>query len=112
MKASFLKDLAEKYLAGEIPTFSDLKKMSNEQIITKLTKIKGIGRWTVEMYLIFNLGRQDVFPVLDLGIRKAIFNNYNLPKMPEPEELEIYNELWAPYQSVASLYLWHSLDNK
>lgn len=112
MKISFLKDLAGKYLNNEIPDLKMLKKMSNQQIIDSFTKIKGIGQWTVEMYLIFNLGRQDVFPVLDLGIRKAIGINFKHKEMPKPNELDEYSKRWAPYQSVASLYLWHSLNNK
>lgn len=112
MKVSYLKDLALRYLEGELPTFDELKGMSNESIVDKLTKIKGIGRWTVEMYLIFNLGRANVFPVLDLGIRKAISINYLNGRMPYDEEMAEFNEMWAPYQSIASLYLWNSLNNK
>jgi O-6-methylguanine DNA methyltransferase len=112
MKVSFLKDLAEKYLEGKLPTLVKLKRTSDEQIIKELTQIKGVGRWTAEMYLIFNLGRSDVFPTLDFGIRKAIGQLFGLPTVPEPEAIEKYGELWKPYRTVASLYLWHMLDNK
>jgi O-6-methylguanine DNA methyltransferase len=112
MKVSFLKDLAEKYLDGKLSPLGKLKRMSDEQIIKELTQIKGVGRWTAEMYLIFNLGRADVFPTLDFGVRKAISQVYGLPEVPEPKAIEKYGELWKPYRSVASLYLWHSLNNK
>ncbi|MBI5251762.1 MAG: methylated-DNA--[protein]-cysteine S-methyltransferase [Desulfomonile tiedjei] len=112
MKASFLKDLAEKYLDGKLSPLEKLKRMSDELIIREFTQIKGVGRWTAEMYLIFNLGRADVFPTLDLGVRKAISQFYGLPEVPEPKAIEKYGELWRPYRSVASLYLWHSLNNK
>lgn len=112
MKVSFLKDLAEKYLDGRLPPLEKLKRMSDEQIIKELTQIKGVGQWTTEMYLIFNLGRSDVFPTLDFGVRKAISQLFCLPSVPEPEAIERYGELWKPYRTVASLYLWHLLDNK
>jgi DNA-3-methyladenine glycosylase II len=86
--------------------------MSDEQIIKEFTQIKGVGRWTAEMYLIFNLGRADVFPILDFGVRKAISKVFGLPKVPEPRAVEGYGELWRPYRTVASLYLWNLLDNK
>jgi O-6-methylguanine DNA methyltransferase len=112
MKVSFLKDVAEKYLEGKIPPLEKLKHMSDEQIIREFTQIKGVGRWTAEMYLIFNLGRADVFPTLDFGVRKAISQIYGLPTVPEPKAIEKYGEIWKPYRTVASLYLWHSLDNR
>lgn len=112
MKVSFLKDLAEKYLEGRLPLLEKLKRMSDEQIIKELTQIKGVGRWTAEMYLIFNLGRSDVFPTLDFGVRKAVAQLFGLPAVPGPEAIEKYGEIWKPYRTVASLYLWHLLDNK
>ncbi len=112
MKVSFLKDLVEKYLEGKLSPLEKLKRMSDEQIIKEFTQIKGVGRWTAEMYLIFNLGRANVFPTLDFGLRKAISQVFGLPKVPEPKAIEEYGELWKPYRTVASLYLWHSLDNK
>jgi O-6-methylguanine DNA methyltransferase len=112
MKVSFLKDLAERYLEGKLPPLEKLKRMSDEQIIREFTLIKGVGRWTTDMYLIFNLGRSDVFPTLDFGVRKAIGQLFGLPTVPEPEAIEKYGELWKPYRTVASLYLWHLLDKK
>jgi DNA-3-methyladenine glycosylase II len=112
MKVSFLKDLAQKYLEGKLSPLYKLKQMSDEQIIKEFTQVKGVGRWTVEMYLIFNLGRADIFPTLDFGVRKAIAQLYNLSRVPDPKAIEKYGELWKPYRSVASLYLWYSLDNK
>ncbi len=110
MKISFLKDLARKYLEGKLYPLEILKQMSNEEIIKEFSKVKGIGRWTVEMYLIFNLGRADVFPALDFGIRKAVARLYGLSKVPDSRAIEKYGERWKPYRSVASLYLWHSID--
>lgn len=112
MKVSFLKDLSRKYLDGGLPKLEELKLMPDEQIIKTFTRIKGVGRWTVEMYLIFNLGRADVFPTLDFGVRKAISQVYGLPGVAEAKDVEKYGERWKPYRTVASLYLWHSLDNK
>lgn len=112
MKVSFLKDLAKKYLEGRLSPLEKLKLMSDEQIVNEFSQIKGVGRWTVEMYLIFNLGRADIFPTLDFGIRKAIAQVYGLPEVPEPKAIEKYGERWKPYRTVASLYLWYSLDNK
>jgi len=112
MKVSFLKDLARKYLDGKLSPLGKLKQMSDEQIIKEFTQVKGVGRWTVEMYLIFNLGRADIFPTLDFGIRKAVAQLYGLSKVPEPKDIEKYGELWKPYRSLASLYLWYSMDNK
>ncbi|MET0379724.1 MAG: hypothetical protein ABW049_12100 [Spongiibacteraceae bacterium] len=112
MKASYLKDLAQKYRDGELPTLPQIKQMSDEQIINRFTQIKGVGRWTVEMYLIFNLGRTDVLPTLDLGVRKGIALALQLDAVPNPAAAMAYGEKWKPYRSVASLYLWRGLDNK
>lgn len=112
MKASFLKDLAKRYLEGKLSPLEKLEQMSDEQIIKEFTQIKGVGKWTVEMYLIFNLGRADIFPTLDFGIRKTIAQVYGLPKVPEPKAIEKYGERWKPYRTVASLYLWYSLDSR
>jgi methylated-DNA-[protein]-cysteine S-methyltransferase len=111
MKVSFLKDLARKYLDGELPTAEQLQNLSNEQIIKRFTHVKGIGRWTVEMYLIFNLGRADVWPVDDLGVRKGLAQLFKLPETPSAEVAKNYGDKWSPYRSAASLYLWRSLDN-
>ena len=86
--------------------------MSDEEIVAELTKIKGIGRWTVEMILIFRLARPDVLPVGDLGIVKAIQKAYGLRKTPDVKRMQKIAERWRPYRSVASWYLWASLENK
>ena len=76
-----------------------------------MTAVKGLGRWTADMFLIFHLGRPDVLPVGDLGVRRAVERLYGLETLPSAEELERLGERWRPYRSLASLYLWHSLDN-
>jgi O-6-methylguanine DNA methyltransferase len=111
MKVSFVKDLATKYVEGALPSREKLMGMADEQIIREFIRIKGVGRWTAEMYLIFNLGRADVFPTLDFGVRKAISQLYGLAEVPDPQRIEKYGEHWKPYRSVASLYLWHSLNS-
>jgi len=112
MKVSYLKDLAQRYLIGLLPPLEKLQQMSDQQIIKNFTQIKGVGRWTVEMYLIFNLGRADIWPTLDLGVRKGIALLNGLPETPAADEAEVYGENWRPYRTVAALYLWRSLDNK
>jgi O-6-methylguanine DNA methyltransferase len=110
MKVSYLKDLASHCVNGKFPTLEQVRQMSDEQIIKSFTEIKGVGRWTVEMYLIFDLGRADVFPGDDYGIRKAIAQLHGLPELPPAKQMAQYGEQWKPYRSVASLYLWRSLD--
>jgi len=87
-----------------------IHKWEDDAIIESLTKIKGVGVWTVEMFLIFALGRPDVFPVADLGVRSALRDRFNLPDLPKPEEARALGHSWRPYRSVASWYLWRSLD--
>lgn len=112
-KASYILDLAAKTHAGTIK-FHHLSKLENEAIIQMLTQVKGIGVWTVHMFLIFSLGRLDVLPVGDLGIRNAIQRLYGLDHAPLAAEIEALAEArgWRPYCSVASWYLWRSLQNK
>jgi len=110
MKVSFLKDLALHYVNGKLSRLEKLQSMSDEQIIREFTQIKGVGRWTVEMFLIFNLGRTDVFPVLDFGIRKGVAKLYELDELPDPQAMPGYGENWRPFRSVASLYLWRYQD--
>ena len=107
MKIDYLKDLARNIEDGKLKIKS-LPKMSDEQVIEQLTQIKGIGRWTAEMFLIFSLGRQDVLPVHDLGLRKAVQFAFSLPQLPKPKELEKLGERWKPYRSIATWYLWKS----
>ena len=112
-KVRYIKDLSQKIIIKEMH-FRGLKKMSDEEIINELTKVKGVGVWTVQMFLIFTLGRLDVLPVNDLGIRKAAKLNYGLRKLPGEERLKKLSKKngWDPYKSIASWYLWRSIDMK
>lgn len=112
-KANYIRDLAEHILDGRI-SFMDISKQSNQEIITMLTDVKGIGEWTVHMFLMFCVGRLDVLPTGDLGVRSAMRNLYELATLPSPTEVRAIAEKnhWQPYDSVASWYLWRSLDNK
>jgi len=110
-KVKYVKDFSQKILSKEIRLVS-LSKKADEEIIEELTKVKGIGVWTVHMFLIFTLGRLNVLPFSDLGIRKAIMINYGLKKLPdETKVIKIAKKNnWHPYCSLASLYLWRSLE--
>lgn len=108
-KAKFIKDLAQKVSQKEIDLES-LREESNETVVERLTRVKGIGPWTAEMFLMFALGREDVFSPGDLGLRNAIMKLYNLNKRPTPQELEKISFKWAPYRTYASLILWESID--
>jgi DNA-3-methyladenine glycosylase II len=112
-KASYIKDLATRVLEGSIQ-FSHLDSLSNQQVIDELVQIKGVGVWTVHMFLLFCMGRLDVLPTGDLGIKNGIYKLYALPEKPTPQDMEMIalNNNWHPYESVASWYVWHSLDNK
>lgn len=107
-KTLAIKDLAAKTLDGTVPTLLRLRRMDDEEIIERLTAVRGIGRWTVEMLLIFRLGRPDVLPTGDFAVRKGFMVVYGLPEQPRPKELEAYGEKWRPYRSVASWYLWRA----
>jgi DNA-3-methyladenine glycosylase II len=109
-KQRALKDLAEKALAGIVPTVQRLRYLHDHQIIERLTEVRGIGQWTVEMMLIFRLGRPDVLPVDDLGIRKGAQIVLGLAEVPKPKELIQIGAHWAPYRTLASLYLWRVQD--
>jgi len=110
-KIAYLKGLAQKNLDG-LPTLNDLETMDDESIIQTLTQVKGIGRWTAEMVLIFRLHRWDVLPADDLGIRAAIYKAYNLPDLPNKKTVNQLGQIWQPYRTVASWYLWQSLKLK
>lgn len=111
-KAGYMQDLARKIIDGTV-TFDTLDSLSNDQIIEELTKVKGIGVWTVHMFLMFCMGRLDVLPTGDLGIRNGIKKLYNFDHLPEPREIELLAQTnnWHPYESVVSAYVWKSLDN-
>ena len=108
-KATYIRDLAERTKSGEVD-FAVLPGMSDEQVIETLTRVKGIGVWTAQMFLIFALKRMDVLPVGDLGVRSAIKKEYGLTELPKPGDMEELARAWRPYCSVASWYLWRSLD--
>jgi len=110
-KVKYVKDLSEKILSCEID-LKGLSKKSDEEIILELTKVKGIGVWTSHMFLIFTLGRLNVLPYSDLGIRKAVMLNYNLKKLPDEKKIKSISKKnnWNPYCSIVSVYLWRSLD--
>ncbi len=109
-KLASMKDLASKAIDGIVPEAKDLKKMTDAEIIERLTSIRGIGAWTVQMMLIFRMGRQDVMPIHDYGIRKGFATTYKKADLPTPKELEKYSQRWRPYRTVASWYLWRALE--
>jgi len=109
-KALALKDLAEKVQSGVVPPVAVLRRMSDEDIVERLTAVRGIGRWTVEMLLIFRLGRPDVLPTGDYGVRKAFALVFRKRALPSPSALARHGERWRPYRTVASWYLWRALD--
>jgi DNA-3-methyladenine glycosylase II len=106
----YLRDLAEHVEDGELD-LEALPELPDEQVFEQLTAIKGLGPWTVDMFLMFHLGRPDILPVGDLGIRRAVQVGYGLDELPKPKELEEIAERWRPYRTLACLYLWTSLDN-
>jgi 3-methyladenine DNA glycosylase/8-oxoguanine DNA glycosylase len=109
-KVRYLRDLCARIDAGALP-LDALDHMTDEEVIETLTQVKGIGRWTAEMFLMFRLHRPDVLPLGDLGIIKAVQRVYRLRKVPSPARLLRLGESWRPYRSVACWYLWASLDN-
>jgi DNA-3-methyladenine glycosylase II len=109
-KIEYLRDLSSRVCSGTL-NLHLLQDMPDEGVIAELVKVKGIGRWTAEMFLIFCLKRPDVMPLADLGIRKAIKKSYNLSQMPDPDRILEISSLWRPYRSIAAWYLWKSLAN-
>ena len=110
-KTAYFRDLASKALTGALP-LNSLDDMSDDEVIAALTQVKGIGRWSAEMFLMFRLHRPDVLPVDDLGIVNAVKNVYRLRKRPTADRIRKIGEPWRPYRSVACWYLWRSLDNE
>ncbi|GAB4228724.1 MAG: DNA-3-methyladenine glycosylase [Elainellaceae cyanobacterium] len=108
-KALYIKDLAEKVLNG-LPSLAELETMEDEAIIETLIQVKGVGRWTAQMLLIFRLHRWNVLPINDLGVQVGIRKLYDLEETPAPKAVTTYGELWQPYRTIASWYLWRSLD--
>lgn len=109
-KAAALKDLAAKTLDGTVPSPRALARMSDEEIITRLIAVRGIGRWTAEMLLLFELARPDVWPVHDYGVRKGFAKTFGRRKLPTPKQLIKLGEKWRPYRSIAAWYFWRALD--
>jgi DNA-3-methyladenine glycosylase II len=108
-KTEYIRDLARKTVEGHV-TFENLPELSDAEVIEHLTQVKGIGVWTAHMFLMFALRRHDVLPTGDLGVRNAIRKAYGLEEMPKPADIELLAVKWRPYCSVASWYLWRSLD--
>ncbi len=109
-KTAALKDLAAKTIDGTVPGGRALIRMSDDEIVTRLTAVRGIGRWTVEMLLLFDLGRPDVWPVDDYGVRKGFAKTFGRRKLPTPKQLMKFGEKWRPYRSAAAWYFWRALD--
>ena len=110
-KVAALKDLAAKTIEGIVPTNGRaLRRMSDEEIIERLTQVRGIGRWTVEMLLLFDMGRIDVWPVNDYGVQKGFARTFGKRKLPTPKQLMKHGEKWRPYRSLAAWYFWRALD--
>ena len=109
-KTAAIKDLAAKTIDGTVPSGHALLRMSDDEIIARLTQVRGIGRWTVEMLLLFDLGRPDVWPVDDYGVRKGFAKTFGRRKLPTPKQLIKSGEKWRPYRSVAAWYFWRALE--
>jgi DNA-3-methyladenine glycosylase II len=109
-KTAALKDIAAKTMSGVIPDSRAIRKLSEAEILERLTAVRGIGPWTVEMLLIFTLGRPDVLPVTDYGVRKGFMVTYGWKELPKPKELLDFGERWRPYRSTAAWYFWRALE--
>jgi DNA-3-methyladenine glycosylase II len=110
-KVSYLRSLAEHVLSGELE-LARLDELGDDEVIAELVAVKGLGLWTAQMFLMFQLERPDVLPVGDLGIRRAIERAYSLEELPDPETMERLAERWRPYRTLACRYLWRSLQNE
>ena len=109
-KVLAMKDLAKKTVDGIVPTLEQAQQMSDEELVERLVSVRGIGTWTVEMFLIFRLGRPDVLPIDDLGVKKGWSVAYGKKHMPRPAELLAFGERWRPYRTVASWYMWRAFE--
>lgn len=109
-KTAAIRDLAEKTLSGVVPGSKEIRGLSDEEIVTRLVQVRGVGKWTVEMMLIFTLGRPDVWPVDDFGVRTGWKRLHGLPEMPKPKELHELGEIFRPHRSVAAWYLWRACE--
>lgn len=109
-KIGYLRDLAQKVVSGELP-LEAVEQMNDDELIDHLVQVKGIGRWTAQMFLMFRLGRRNVLPELDLGIQNAIRRAYGKRKRPSPKQVRAIGAKWSPHSTVACWYLWRSLEN-
>lgn len=109
-KAAAIKDIAAKTIAGVVADRRTIARLSDAEIVARLTTIRGVGPWTVEMLLMFTLGRADVLPATDYGVRSGFAIVYGLKELPSPKELLAHGERWRPYRSVASWYMWRAVD--
>src|SRR6202158_6018251 len=105
-----MKDLAQKTIDGIVPSLEQAEKLSDEELVERLVSVRGIGAWTVEMFLIFRLGRPDVLPIHDLGVKKGWSVTYGKKHMPKPKQLLAFGERWRPYRTVASWYMWRAFE--
>jgi DNA-3-methyladenine glycosylase II len=108
-KVAAMKDLAQKTIDGVVPSLEAAHKMSDEELVERLISVRGIGAWTVEMFLIFRLGRPDVLPIHDYGVQKGFAILYRKKSIPKPRELAAFGERWRPYRTVASWYMWRAV---
>jgi len=109
-KVAAIRDIAEKTLTGVVPDSRRIARMPDDEIVAQLTEVRGVGRWTVEMLLIFQLGRPDVLPADDFGVRNGFRLAYKLPEMPKPRALLAHGERWRPHRTTAAWYLWRAVD--
>jgi len=109
-KVAAIKDIAAKTVAGVLPTSPAIARMDNEEILQRLTTVRGVGPWTVEMLLIFTLGRTDVLPVTDYGVRKGFALTYGWKELPAPSELREFGKRWQPHRTTAAWYFWRALE--
>lgn len=108
-KLAAIRDLAQKTIDGIVPSLAEVELLADEEIVTRLTAVRGVGVWTVHMMLIFRLGRPDILPTLDYGVQQGFKLAYRKRKLPKPKELLAFGERWKPYRSVASWYLWQAV---
>jgi DNA-3-methyladenine glycosylase II len=111
-KIASLRDIAEKTISGVVPNSRQIQRMTDDEIVERLIQIRGVGRWTAEMLLIFKLGRHDVFPIDDFGVRNGCRIAFKLDALPSPKEVLALGETWRPYRSTASWYLWRAVDGR
>ncbi|HEY7825915.1 MAG TPA: hypothetical protein VIC00_03775 [Candidatus Acidoferrales bacterium] len=110
-KAAAMKDLAQKTIEGVVPSLEEAQKRTDEELVERLISVRGIGAWTVEMFLIFRLGRPDVLPIHDYGVQKGYALTYRKRRIPKPRELAKFGERWRPYRTVASWFMWRAVEH-